>query len=64
MHEPDQRVHFGRLHIPQLFHRILDLSLVRFDINKEYECVVFFNLLHRGFSVQWTTMKGGISTQP
>jgi len=64
MYKPDQRVHFGRLHIPQLFHRILDLSFVRFDVNKEYKRVVFFNLLHRGFSVQWTAVKGSISIQP
>jgi hypothetical protein len=40
------------LDIVQLLHGILNLTLVRLDINDEHEGVVLFDLLHRGFRVE------------
>ncbi len=51
-HLPDERVHLSRLNIIQLLHRILDLPLVRLDVNNEHQRVVLLNLLHRRFRVQ------------
>ena len=52
-HSPYQRVHLRRLNVPQFLHSVLDLPFIRLDINKEYERVIFLNLLHRGLSVEW-----------
>lgn len=44
---PDEGVDLRGLNIIQLLHRILDLTLVRLDINNEHKGVVLLNLLHR-----------------
>lgn len=49
---PNESVDFRSLHIPELLHRVLDLTLVRLDVNKENERVVLLDLLHRGLGVQ------------
>ena len=46
-YRPDESVHFGSLDIIQLLDGILNLTLVRLDINDEHEGVVLFDLLHR-----------------
>ena len=51
-HSPDERPHRRRLHIPQLLHSVLNLPLVRPDINKEHKRVVLLDLLHRALRVQ------------
>lgn len=44
---PNERVDFGRLHVPELLNRVLDLALIRLEVNEEHERVVLFDLLHR-----------------
>lgn len=48
----DEGVHLGSLDIVQLLNSILNLTLVRLDINDEHEGVVLFDLLHRRFRVE------------
>lgn len=50
---PDESVDLRSLDIVQLLNGILDLTLVRLDINDEHQGVVLLNLLHRGLGVQW-----------
>ena len=49
---PDERVDLGGLHVPQLLDGVLDLTLVRTNVDDEDESVVLLNLLHRALRVQ------------
>lgn len=49
---PDQRVDLDCVHIVQLLQGLLNLALVRLDIDNENEGVVFFNLLHGALRVE------------
>lgn len=51
-HSPDERVHLGCLHIVELLHSILDLTLVRSNVNNKHQRVVLLNLFHRRLRVQ------------
>ena len=52
-HSPDEGVNLRGLNIVQLLNSILDLTLVRLDVNDENESVVLLNLLHRRLRVKW-----------
>lgn len=62
-HLPDERVHLGCLHIVELLHSILDLTLVRSNVNNEHQRVVLLNLFHRRLRVQGSAIST-ISTIP
>jgi len=49
----NQSVYFRGLHIVKLFYCILDLTLVRFQIDNEHQSIVFLNLFHGRLCVQW-----------
>lgn len=49
---PDQGVDLDGIDIVELLDRILDLPLVRLDVDNEDEGVVLLNLLHRGLGVE------------
>ena len=49
---PDERVHLCGLHIVELLHRILNLPLVRPNVDNKHQRVVLLNLFHRRFRVQ------------
>lgn len=53
MHTPDESVDLCGLDIIQLLDGVLDLTLVGLDIHDEDQGVVFLNLLHGRFRVQW-----------
>lgn len=49
---PDEGVDLSSLDVVQSLDRILDLALVRPNVNDEHECVVVLDLLHRALCVQ------------
>lgn len=50
---PDQGVDLDGVHIVELLQSLLDLPLVRLDIDDEDEGVVLLDFLHGGLSVDW-----------
>lgn len=52
VHIPDERVHLRRLHVVKLLHRLLDVPLVRLEVNDEDERIVILDLLHCRLSVE------------
>jgi len=57
LYSPNEGVDLGRLDIVQLLDGIFDLTLVRFDVDNEHQCVVLLDLLHRRLGVQRSVRK-------
>lgn len=52
MHIPDEGVDLHSIDVIKLLQRLLNLSLVRLDVNDENQGVVLLNLLHRALGVE------------
>ncbi len=49
---PDEGVDLDDVDLVELLKRLLDLGLVRLDVNQEYQGVVLLDLLHRALRVE------------
>ena len=50
---PDEGIDLRDRNVVKLLHGVLDLTLVRLDVDNEDEGVVLLNLLHRRLRVEW-----------
>ena len=60
MCSPDEGVDLGSLNIVQLLNSLLDLTLVRLDVDNEDKGVVLLNLLHGRLRVQRSRIKAKV----
>ena len=50
---PDEGVDLRRRNVVELLDSVLDLTLVRLDVDDEHKGVVLLNFLHRRLRVKW-----------